>query len=120
MIQSVPMEDLVIPVPDSAMKQNPNGIPMHIHAFGHYINGALQALLKIDEYLECYAKPADKIYMRAIVKLAMSDVRNAERFLRDDAIGFRNHKKKGTKLVSVEAYFIEDAHANHNKSLQTI
>lgn len=114
------MEDLVIPVPDSIMKQNPNGIPMHIYAFGHYINGALQALLKIDEYLECYAKPADKIYMRAIVKLAMSDVRNAERFLRDDAIGFRNHKKKGTKLVSVEAYFIEDANADHNKSLQTI
>lgn len=93
---------------------------MHIYAFGHYINGALQALLKIDEYLECYAKPADKIYMRAILKLAMSDVRNAERFLRDDTIGFRNHKKKGTKLVSVEAYFIEDARTDHNKSLQTI
>ena len=114
------MEDLVIPVPDSAMKQNTNEIPMHIYAFGHYINGALQALLKIDELLESYYKPADKIYMRAILKLAMSDVRNAERFLRDDAIGFRNHKKKGTKLISVEAYFIEDANADHNKSLQNI
>lgn len=111
------MEDLVIPVPDSIMKQNPNGIPIHIHAFGHYINGALQALLKIDEYLECYAKPADKIYMMAILKLAMSDVRNTERFLRDDAIGFRNHKKKGTKLVSVEAYFIEDARTDHNENI---
>ena len=114
------MEDLAIPVPDSAMKQNTDNIPMHIHAFGHYINGALQALLKIDELLENYYKPADRIYMRAIVKLAMSDVRNAERFLRDEAIGFRNHKKKGTKLVSVEAYFIEDARTDHNKSLQTI
>ena len=88
---------------------------MHIYAFGHYINGALQALLKIDEYLECYAKPADKIYMRAIVKLAMSGTLNTERFLRGDAIGFRNHKKKGTKLVSVEAYFIEVANTDHNK-----
>ena len=114
------MEDLVIPVPDSIMKQNPNGIPIHIHAFGHYINGALQALLKIDELLENYYKPADKIYMRAIVKLAMSGTLNTERFLRGDTIGFRNHKKKGTKLVSVEAYFIEVAHADHNKSLQTI
>lgn len=109
------MEDLVTLVPDSVMKQNPNDIPMHIHSFGQYMNGALQALLKIDELLESYYKPADKIYMRAIVKLALSDVRNAERYLRDDAIGFRNHKRKGKKLVSVEAYFIEVSHTDHNK-----
>ena len=115
MIQSVPMEDLVTLVPDSVMKQNPNDIPMHIHSFGHYINGAIHALIKVDELLESYAKPADKIYMRAIVKLALSDVRNAERYLRGDTIGFRNHKRKGTKLISVEAYFIEVAHAYHNK-----
>ena len=76
---------------------------------GWYMRGAINALLVVKDLLVRYGKPCGRPYVMAEIDLALSDMRSAERFIaRDGDIGYRNHKRKGSKLISVEAYYIKD------------
>lgn len=82
--------------------------PIRVNEYGQYISGAQNALLVVKDLLTRFGKPGDRPYIMAEINLALSDVRNVERFLMQEDIGFRNHKKKGTKIESVEAYYLKD------------
>ena len=49
----------------------------------------------------------DRVYIKAIVNLLASDLKNVQEYLLGTNIGFRHHvrDKKG-KLLSCEAYFV--------------
>lgn len=75
---------------------------------GLYMRGTINALLVVKDLLVRYGKPCDRPYVMSEIDLALSDMRSAERFIARDDIGYRNHKRKGSKLISVEAYYIND------------
>lgn len=78
-----------------------------LHIESIFYSGAREALLHIQDILLPYIKGEDSIYAQAIIRLALTDLRSTELFLGYDEIRFRNHQRKGKKLVSAEAYFTE-------------
>ena len=52
-----------------------------------------------------YVRPAYAPYARAEIELALKSVENAERYLAGCEVGYRNHERKGNKVIHVEAYF---------------
>ena len=92
-------------------KQN-NGFE-NLHEWSERMQGAREMLVKLYEddkmLLPLGVKRSeDIVYTKAIVNLLASDLRNVHEYFLGTNIGFRNHvrDKKG-KLVSCEAYFIE-------------
>lgn len=76
----------------------------NIQHWSAYLQGARKALLYI---LEHGGDFDNKVYLNAVLKLAISDLRYTDMFItQSNPICFRNHQrdKKG-KLISVEAYF---------------
>lgn len=80
----------------------------NLQQWSAYIQGAQEILLRWKDEFEPYLKPAERVYFRAEINLALSDMRATERYLLRDKIGYRNHvKDKSGKLISCEAYFID-------------
>ena len=80
----------------------------NLNNFGYYIQGARCVMLRVMEEWLPQLRREDAVYMKAIMKLALADVRNTERYLMRDPIGFRNHQSdKRGRLYSAEAFFIE-------------
>ena len=77
-----------------------------LHAHSLYYQGARNAFLFMQERLLPYLKGDDLIYMKAEFDLALKDMDSLQRFLGCEDVGFRNHQRKGKKLVSAEAYFM--------------
>ena len=82
----------------------------HLYSYSIRISTIKQVLLTCLDlgYFDA-KKKEDAIYIKAVVKLCLSDNRAAEDFISGGlGIMFRNHKKdKKGKLVSVEAYLFE-------------
>lgn len=81
----------------------------NLNYYGYYIQGARMVMLRVmDEWIP-QLKREDAVYMKAIMKLALEDTRNTERYLTRDPIGFRNHKSDGRgRLLSAEAFFMDN------------
>lgn len=77
----------------------------NLHNDALRMDGIRTALLYIQDRFMTYMKPADIPYARAEIALALKSVENAERYLAGCEIGYRNHERKGNKVIHVEAYF---------------
>lgn len=80
----------------------------NVMQYGAYYHGARMALLLAMEYFNLTTKGDDKVYNKAIFELVTKSPRHTEMFLARHPIRFRNHEKKGKKLVKCEAYFYEE------------
>ena len=80
----------------------------NVMQYGAYYHGARMALLLAMEYFNLTAKGDDKVYNKAIFDLATQSPRHTEMFLSRHPIRFRNHERKGKKLIKCEAYFYEE------------
>ena len=76
--------------------------------YGAYYHGAMMALVLASEYMPCFANGDNLVYAKATFELATKSVRHAEMFLSRQPYRFRNHERKGKKLIKCEAYFCED------------
>lgn len=80
----------------------------NLNYYGYYIQGARMVMLRVMEEWLPQLRHEDAVYMKAILKLALEDTRNTDRYLTRDPIGFRNHQSdKRGRLYSAEAFFIE-------------
>lgn len=85
----------------------------NLHEWSERMQGAREMLIKLYEDDKMILplglkRSEDRVYTKAIVNLLASDLKNVQEYLLGTNIGFINHvrDKKG-KLVSCEAYFIE-------------
>ena len=85
----------------------------NLHEWSNRMQGAREMLIKLYEddkmILPLGVKRSeDRVYTKSIVTLLASDLKNVQEYLLGTNICFRNHlrDKKG-KLISCEAYFIE-------------
>lgn len=81
---------------------------MNVKYYSAYYAGANAALRMCVDWFSEQIKTKEKVYVRACLELAAKSPRHTEMFLQQQPIRFRNHVKKGTKLVSVEAYFYKE------------
>lgn len=79
----------------------------NVMQYGAYYHGARMALLLAMEYFNLATKGDDKVYNKAIFELAIQSPRHTEMFLQRQPIRFRNHERKGKKLIKCEAFFYE-------------
>lgn len=79
----------------------------NVMQYGAYYHGARMALLLAMEYFNLATKGDDKVYNKAVFELAIQSPRHTEMFLQRQPIRFRNHERKGKKLIKCEAYFYE-------------
>lgn len=75
--------------------------------YAAYYHGAMAGMRLLGEHLINYMKGEDKVYAESLIRLVSSDVRNANLFLDGYSIAFRNHQRKGKKLIKVDSYFYE-------------
>ena len=81
----------------------------NLNYYGYYIQGARMVMLRVMEEWLPQLRHEDAVYMKAILKLALEDTRNTQRYLMRDPIGFRGHKSdKRGRLLSAEAFFMEN------------
>ena len=80
---------------------------MNIHDYSTYFQGARMAFVRVIEFLLPYVTAKDRPYMEAMFKLISKDIRHTALWISGQEIAFRNFERKGKKLVSVEAYFVE-------------
>lgn len=79
----------------------------NIRYYSAYYQGALAGLRKAAEWMMMRMKGEEKVYVQAELDLITKDLRHAEMFLSGQPIRYRNHERKGKKLVKCEAYFFE-------------
>lgn len=80
----------------------------NIHYYSAYYHGAHAAIrMCMDWFTDC-VKPSERVYVIACLELAGKSPRHTEMFLQGQPIRYRNHVKKGKKLVNCEAYFYEE------------
>lgn len=94
------------------MEKRNNGFE-NLHEWSNRMQGAREMLIKLYEDDKMILplgmkRSEDRVYTKAIVSLLASDLINVQEYFLGTNIGYRNHvrDKKG-KLVSCEAYFIE-------------
>lgn len=75
--------------------------------YAAYYHGAMAGMRLLGEHLIDYTKGDDNVYAESLIRLVSSDVRNANLFLDGYSIAFRNHQRKGKKLIKVDSYFYE-------------
>ena len=80
----------------------------NVMQYGAYYHGARMALVLASEYIEMFVKGEEKVYAKATFDLATKSVRHTEMFLSRQPFRFRNHERKGKKLIKCEAYFCQD------------
>ena len=78
----------------------------NLHNDAIRMDGIRAALFFMQDSFMAYVKPCDVPYARAEIELALKSIENAERYFAGCKIGYRNHERKGKKLVRVEAYFL--------------
>lgn len=81
--------------------------PHRLRDYALYMQGAMTAMMKARDCFMPYIKGENAVYARAEFDLYLDSMRNMERFLTGDRIGYRNHDRKGNRLVKCEAYFVE-------------
>ena len=79
----------------------------NVQHYAAYYHGACAALRVCMDWWSEQIKPKERVYVRASLALASKSPRHTEMFLQGQTIAYRNHVRKGTKLVSCEAYFVE-------------
>jgi hypothetical protein len=81
----------------------------NIHYYSAYLQGARNAILKIQQdYFGSPKTKEDMVYANAVIKKITESLRNMQLYLDGTEMRFRNHKQdKKKKCVSVEAYFCE-------------
>ena len=79
----------------------------NVHYYSAYYQGARMGILRASEWMLDRIKGEEKVYAKAELDLITKDVRHTEMFLQGQTIRYRNHEKKGKKLVKCEAYFSE-------------
>lgn len=75
--------------------------------YAAYYHGAMAGMRLLGEHLILHTKGEDKVLAESLIRLVSSDVRNANLFLDGYPIAFRNHQRKGKKLIKVDSYFYE-------------
>lgn len=75
--------------------------------YAAYYYGAMAGMRLLGEHLIHYTKGDDNVYAESLIRLVSSDVRNANLFLDGYPTAFRNHQRKGKKLIKVDSYFYE-------------
>lgn len=80
----------------------------NIHYYAAYYRGALAAMRMCFEQYSEQVTAKERPYIRASLELASKSPRHTEMFMQGQPIRYRNHVKKGNKVVSVEAYFFEE------------
>lgn len=80
----------------------------NVMVYGKYLDGAINAISALEPIIMSAVKGSEKVYMRAILDLLLSGKMNMDAFLLGNhEIGFRNHERKGNRLIKCEAYFVE-------------
>lgn len=79
----------------------------NVYYYSAYYQGARMGILRASEWMLDRIKGEEKVYAKAELDLITKDVRYTEMFLQGQTIRYRNHEKKGKKLVKCEAYFSE-------------
>lgn len=78
----------------------------NLYDYSRYYNGARMAILSCWDMFKPYIKSEERIYFQAVITLITSDIRNTQKFLDGVEIRYTNHQRKGKKLISVDAEFI--------------
>ena len=79
----------------------------NVRQYSAYYQGARAGLIKAMEWSMMRMKGEEKVYVQAELDLIKKDLRHAEMFLSGQPIRYRNHERKGKKLIKCEAYFFE-------------
>ena len=79
----------------------------NVRYYSAYYHGACTALRTCMDWWSEQIKTKERAYVRASLALASQSPRHTEMFLQGQTIAYRNHVKRGGKLVSCEAYFVE-------------
>ena len=81
----------------------------NIHYYSAYLQGARDAILKIQQdYFGSPKNKEDMVYANAVLKKITESLRNMQLYLDGTEIRFRNHVQgKKKKCIKVEAYFCE-------------
>ena len=78
----------------------------NLHDYSICYNGARRAIIDFWSMFRLSIKGEKRIYIQAVVYLITSNIRNTEKFMSGAEIRYINHQRKGKKLISVEAEFI--------------
>lgn len=78
----------------------------NLFAYTRYYQGSRAALKFVLDNIAPLVKGDDGVLIRSELRMAIQSLRNVERFMQGDEVRFRAHKKKGGKLIGVEAYFL--------------
>lgn len=80
---------------------------MNIRYYSAYYAGAHAALRMCVDWFSEQVMVKERPYVRAVLTLAAKSPRHTEMFLSGQTIRYRNHVRKGGKVVGCEAYFVE-------------
>lgn len=80
---------------------------MNVRYYSAYYAGAHAALRMCVDWFSEQVQVKERPYVRAVLTLAAKSPRHTEMFLQQQPIRYRNHIRKGKKLVSCEAYFVD-------------
>ena len=81
---------------------------INVRYYSAYYAGAHAALRMCVDWFSEQIQVKERPYVRAVIQLAAQSPRHTEMFLQQQPIRYRNHIRKGKKLVSCEAYFAEE------------
>lgn len=80
---------------------------MNVRYYSAYYAGAHAALRMCVDWFSEQIQAKERPYIRAVLQLAAKSPRHTEMFLQQQPIRYRNHIRKGKKLISCEAYFVD-------------
>lgn len=95
---------------EEALRIDPDRINLRrVFLFSAWYNGMRTGMIKLaeEEFLPVI-KGENRIYAKATLDLITSSIDNVHLYMDGHRIGFRNHERKGNKLVKCEAYFYEN------------
>lgn len=95
---------------EEALRIDPGKINLrHVFFFSAWYNGMRTGMIKLaeEEFLPAI-KGENRVYAKATLDLITSSIDNVHLYMEGHRIGFRNHERKGNKLVKCEAYFYDN------------
>ena len=95
---------------EEALRIDPGKINLRrVFLFSAWYNGMRTGMIKLaeEEFLPVI-KGESRVYAKATLDLITSSIDNVHLYMDGYRIGFRNHERKGNKLVKCEAYFYDN------------